>query len=457
MMKYFCTCIIIFIFFFSSIKAADTTSDSIAVDTAEQNCFSEKLPARKSWEYVVSSPLWIVTSPLYFTYRLIAAGIGFIDDHHLAEKLKNLLVLEDGSIKLNPYYSSSTGIGIICKKEELFNTDAQFKIAGSFGTLRRHGIESSCTGVPLARRRLFLDASAIYHHVPDEPFFGIGTQNSSDDEMAFSFNNVSALLALRASLTPSFDLFVAGVTDYYNLKGSDKEHTPSVPAMYSASELPTGFNSRAMFGGIMTGFIIDTRDCQGHTHHGTLFKAHTGFKQELEIDRFNDNRTGRFGLQHITADFRYYEQLPWGKHRILVLRSAIEHRLPHKDKEIPVYFLSTLGEDGTIRGFTRGRFRDNDYILGSVEYHYPIWEDIPNLLSAVLFCDAGQVTPDIIHEFNASKMHLGFGGGFRFYRKNNLIGALLFGFSKDDFRIEFSLGDESLTRILDIIRQYSEL
>ena len=113
------------------------------------------------------------------------------------------------------------------------------------------------------------------------------------------------------------------------------------------------------------------------------------------------------------------------------------------NKHIPLYLLSEIGSDGTIRGYYRGRYRDKDALLTSLEYRYPIWCDHPNSLDAVLFVDAGQVSEDIVNEFRRKNMRFGFGGGFRFYNDENddLMARVSFGFSKDEFRVIFALNE----------------
>jgi outer membrane translocation and assembly module TamA len=89
-----------------------------------------------------------------------------------------------------------------------------------------------------------------------------------------------------------------------------------------------------------------------------------------------------------------------------------------------------LGRRETIRGFTRGRFRDNDMLLASLEYRYPIW----HYFDAVLFVDAGQVSPDIAETFALDRFEFGFGGGIRVRTNRGLILKLEIGFSRDRTR-----------------------
>ncbi|MDP8228814.1 MAG: BamA/TamA family outer membrane protein, partial [Candidatus Electryoneaceae bacterium] len=103
----------------------------------------------------------------------------------------------------------------------------------------------------------------------------------------------------------------------------------------------------------------------------------------------------------------------------------------------PFYHLGELGSDETIRGFTRGRFRDRDLLMGSVEYRYPIYQlKYTRTVDAVLFVDTGQVADNIFQDVAVSMFQVGYGGGFRFYNEDEeLVARLEIGVSKEMFRI----------------------
>ena len=106
-----------------------------------------------------------------------------------------------------------------------------------------------------------------------------------------------------------------------------------------------------------------------------------------------------------------------------------------KRKKIPFYYLSELGEQETIHGFTRGRFRDKDLILGSIEYRYPIWRAI----DAGFFIDVGQVSENIFENFSRNDFHTGFGCSLSFWGHNRTIAQLTMGKSREITRYYLSV------------------
>ena len=118
-----------------------------------------------------------------------------------------------------------------------------------------------------------------------------------------------------------------------------------------------------------------------------------------------------------------------------MLRIAGEIAEPFAGKRIPFYYLSELGEQETIRGFTRGRFRDNDVILSSLEYRYPIWRRF----DAGLFVDFGQVSPNVFENISRKDFHTGFGGTLYFWLNERAVVRFIAGRSKERTRLYFSV------------------
>ena len=122
--------------------------------------------------------------------------------------------------------------------------------------------------------------------------------------------------------------------------------------------------------------------------------------------------------------------------RTLVLRAGAEITEPLSKRKIPFYYLSEIGDPGrTIRGFERGRFRDNHLILGSAEYRYPVWR----LLDALWFFDAAQVSDDIFQKYNSDNIETAWGAGFRLWSKAGGETKLTLAKTVDGVRVQFSL------------------
>ena len=135
------------------------------------------------------------------------------------------------------------------------------------------------------------------------------------------------------------------------------------------------------------------------------------------------------------TDIRHHIHLFYG--RTVMLRLAGEIRRPLQGRRVPFFYLSELGRSETIRGFNQGRFRDNDMILGSIEYRYPVWRTI----SSVIFMDAGQVTNDMMTELRGDHFACGYGFGVRIQSRDRLFLRSDIAFSKDGFRLYVNVND----------------
>jgi outer membrane protein assembly factor BamA len=175
---------------------------------------------------------------------------------------------------------------------------------------------------------------------------------------------------------------------------------------------------------------LDSKDRPGNPTHGFEASFSGGLYQQVNSDDF--------GYWKYSADLTRYLHLFYD--RILVLRVAAQRMDPLEGRSIPFYDLSELGRKETIRGFSRGRFRDRDMILASAEYRYPIWRNWDEYgIDFLLFADAGQVSPDLFEEASWENFQMGLGFGMRLWDQDGLALKLEAGWSAEEWRIYFVL------------------
>jgi outer membrane protein assembly factor BamA len=125
---------------------------------------------------------------------------------------------------------------------------------------------------------------------------------------------------------------------------------------------------------------------------------------------------------------------------VLAVCFAGEVRRPYDNSVIPFYYLSELGTAESIRGFARGRFRDRDMLLGSLEYRYPVWRNWNERgMDLILFADTGQVANNIFEEAEMKNFKTGVGFGYRLWNLKGLVSTLYMAHSEDGWRIYFEL------------------
>jgi outer membrane protein assembly factor BamA len=209
------------------------------------------------------------------------------------------------------------------------------------------------------------------------------------------------------------------------LRGKDKDY-PSITEIYNKNTLP-GLEKYLGFGWLGLSFSLDSRNQKGLTTAG--WEGQTSF---VVYEQLN---SGQFRFWKMIADYRRYIHLFYK--RTLVLRLATEMTGALQNRQIPFFNLSELGRHETIRAFNRGRFRDKDMILGSLEYRYPIWRSV----NAMLFFDTGQVSSNLLKEFTPQNLRFGYGTGLRIQTRDRLLLKMELGFSEDGFRFYLNLND----------------
>ncbi len=170
--------------------------------------------------------------------------------------------------------------------------------------------------------------------------------------------------------------------------------------------------------------LRDSRDRPANPSKGSEASLTAGLFQDFDDE---------FRFWQLSADLRHYFHLFYN--RILSLRVAGELTRPLSDREIPFYYLSELGRQETIRGFSRGRFRDRDMVLASVEYHYPVWR----MINAMLFVDVGHVADDVFNDLSRDNFEFGYGGGIQVWGSEKLTTTFFVGKSQDELRFYFNL------------------
>jgi len=128
-----------------------------------------------------------------------------------------------------------------------------------------------------------------------------------------------------------------------------------------------------------------------------------GFYWDLRYSSYSNSLGGTVNYHRLLIDFRKYFKVNSSRRQILALElfgSFIRGNAPFKE-------LAELGGARIMRGFYRGRFRDNYFTAFQAEYRIPIYRRI----GMVAFGGVGKVyNPD---EVNFNGLHYSYGTGLR--------------------------------------------
>lgn len=409
------------LFAFTLLVFAANSALSAPADSSRS--FAKPLPSRTVLERIVSFPGQLAYSPVRYTVLGLGYAGVYLDDTGFMQRASSLF----RRAGLLPVYAPRTGAGLRYTKNDYLGDSAKLVLTASSWVDARqlysiaweeislgHGVES---GLMLR-----------YRSLTAESFYGKSPRASESDRLSYSAEDVLFELSLQKDIHEFVQASIEiGMSNTSVFDGRDHGSRP-ISDVYSENTLP-GLKDDTRLQG--TEFRLRYDDTNDSAHPST------GRIGVFSASLFNDIHNDELSFWKTSADLTQHIHL--FRDRILALRSAAEMTQGIEGSDIPFYHLAEIGSYGTIRGFSRGRFRDNDFFLASAEYRYPIWIPWHKAVDAVVFVDGGQVSHDIIEEVALSDWQFGYGGGFRFYNTTGLIAKTELAFSSEAMRFYFSL------------------
>ena len=398
-------------------SSLDTVSDSVEIRP-------KKYAARYTWEKAISFPIEIFFLPVELFFKGTKATIGFVDDSQLIPRLRYLLTCDDGSCGVIPTYASRSGGGVKIYQKGWLVPESKLDLSLSAGPKRRQTYRLRFRYNKLFGKAISSDYRIRYRMLPDERYFFLNNKTDKTIETNFAHEQFTGEAIFGKKLGNQRKLNVIFGLNINNiLKG--RGVSPSTSESFSKETL-SGLDEQVKLIRLELGAQHDSKNRPGNPSEGFEARATTGIYSQIGDDKV--------GFWKGSFDFKHFINLFYN--RVLMFRIAGEMTEPISSRDIPFYYLSELGRSGTIRGFERGRFRDRDMVLGSLEYRYPIWSDG---IDALLFIDAGKVTPDIFNDNSMNNFNVSYGTGIRIWSPEGLVSKLEIGWSDDGVRIHFGL------------------
>lgn len=392
----------------------------------------QKMHSHTGWEKAAKLPGQIVYFPFKYTMKGINATIGYIDDAKIVARIDDLMTSDDGRRGVEPTYADRTGGGITFYQKGLFHSDIDLNVLKLTLTGWDFGLQRYQIGLEDIKFAGGIFWSGIllrYWKLPTESFFGISPESDLSNESNFTQEQTSAKIEIGIKLHEVWTFGAQLGYEYTSISRGLDPTLPSTTDLYTAESLPGLEEKVELVHGAMR-LQLDTKDRPGNPTCGFEASFAGGLYQQVNSDDF--------GYWKYSADLTRYLHLFYD--RVLVLRVAAQRMDPLENRSIPFYDLSELGRKETIRGFSRGRFRDRDMILASAEYRYPIWRNWDEYgMDFLLFADAGQVSPDLFEEASWENFQTGLGFGIRMWEQDGLSFKLEAGKSAEQWRIYFVL------------------
>lgn len=389
--------------------------------------FPPKLPSREPWERWVNLPgtvLWFLPG---LAMRGAGAAIGYVDEAKLIPKIHRVLVSEDGTRAVLPAYSVLTGGGVVFKKKDLLAEGSRLSLLAAAGEDWRHQAAFGFRRAALPGG-FETDLEIDYRFLAEEIYFGMGPDARRGAAADYSHLRFAGEGTLAARQSDRFSVEVRGGLARDEILAGRDDDFPSITASFDEATAP-GLSAPSTLAKGQVDLRLDSYDSPDPERGGEI---------RLSSALFNEVGSRPFAFARLGAHAEGLVPIVHG--RKLALRLAMEKTLPLPDRGIPFHHLAELGRDGTVRGYTRGRFRDRDAAYGSAEYRWPIYTPhFRRALEFLLFADGGQVGRSLPGDFDADRLEFGYGAGLRYYGREGLISRLEMGASGERIRFYFSL------------------
>ena len=395
----------------------------------EERVEKKKIRGEKgTLEKIISFPGAALYFPVKMTMIGIGETVGYVHATKIPAKIEDFLTSDDGLRGLLPTYSARNGAGLNFYNKELTNRENELNLTASVGLHNRQLYQFDMEKVQIIENVLFADYSMGYNYLPDEPFYGPGKDSRKKDETNYGFQRAFVKLGVQPVTSRRFDIKAQFSYENINAFSGQNSSITSISETYNSCCLP-GLSDQIDLVSSVLQLQFDTRDNEGGPRSGQYLILDGGIYSQLENNDYE--------FLKITADIRQYFHLFYN--RTIQLRFAAQGVKATQDKKIPFYYLSELGEQNTIRGFERGRYRDRYLILASIEYRYPVWRRLEKTMDAFLFFDAGQVANDFEKEVALPNMKYGYGIGFRLWDIGNESIRIAVSRSEEQIRFYFTL------------------
>jgi len=259
----------------------------------------------------------------------------------------------------------------------------------------------------LKNNKYYLTGALDYSRFP-EFFYGIGNDNKNSDRIMISFDIIK--IQLKNLIQISNSLYGGVEFQYQNLFNQDTKLKKPMAMMCEL--IPGGMGYSVS--GIGPIFIYDKRDNPLNPANGSYL--------ETSLQHFDKPIGSPYRFTSFLFDARKYntlfKKLIWNGNAYIFLNKG----------EVPYRMLATIGGARFLRGYYRGRFRDNNMIVLQQEFRMPVYK----WLGVAVFGGVGSVAKKLA-DFPKNEIHYDYGVGLRIRinKKENTNLRLDYGITKD--------------------------
>lgn len=345
---------------------------------------------------------WTLTAVFWPIERLL-----FVTEKYaVIEQVKDVLYNDARTAGVLPVVTYFPGAGFSggarAFHDDLFGHDESVLLSARFGGLFLQSYNLELSADRLQGSNTWLEAQVRYEVEPKLHFFGIGPVQVNDArEARFSQERVLGRFRIGKTFGELGERVKVGTSLIYNHRrfgeghrlGSDER---SIEEVYDTAEL-IGFREGVDLLEMTGDLVVDFRNHEGFPSSGAY----------LELFAGGVPPQGEYHFVHWGAEAAFFFDF-FRQSRVLAVRAGVE-AVDGEEEHIPFSELPRLGGPNLLRGYVHDTFRDDKAIFGSIEYRWPVHENVV----AHAFLDVGRVAPTYSGLFeDPGGFAFGAGGGF---------------------------------------------
>ncbi|WP_354335118.1 BamA/TamA family outer membrane protein [Pedobacter sp. CG_S7] len=285
-------------------------------------------------------------------------------------------------------FGLGTLYSIYMDRKDPLNRSSNFSVLGSISTKKQYNI-SIKSDVYTVKNKYHLMSELKFRRTPFN-FYGIGNNTLELNENKVLEDQFKLFLEAEKTLLPfTYTGISLGFEQY--------KYTDRAPGGLFSSDpnLQGKKGGPVLFVGLSQSY--DTRNSNNYPTKGFFGRITYQYAPNL----FSQSNYSASQIKVKASNF-----FPLAKQLVLGL-NGIFYSI--QSENTPFYLLPQLGNDEMMRGYYRGRFRDENLIAAQTELRYRF----SNRFGLVAFAGAGRVFKNGDFAFNALKPN--FGGGMRYF------------------------------------------
>ena len=298
------------------------------------------------------------------------------------------------------YYTPEKKFGVGLLMVGLYKTDNASSeeqpsslVLNSFASMNQsYGVTvENMTFLNQGKQRLLLNLEL---HNEAAVYYGVGIEQGDQDLNHHEFKEQLYSFKPRWMTEVADNYFIGVGADFIYTTADSLELVATQAPVDANSLLPDNFSS-----GVVITSIYDSRDYRLNATKGWLFQLDAGLYQNDQFDSFS------------TYNIELANYIDLGSTPGLIAWQVQGHLT---SGDVPWNLLPDLGGSDAMRGYIRGRYRDEQMMMGQVEYRLPIFQRY----GMVFWGSVGSVAPKVSELTDT--LLTAYGTGFRFKIKDNI-------------------------------------